>query len=197
MNLKDKIQVLDGFVQLVRVDGYDDEISRFAGISHNSDKGPSVSDLIDWGHTSPFEFAHITFKVEVPIFVDRHIVRHRTQTRMEKSLRYCKAKDIKVFNPFDDDELKSRFATLIQALEQLYKDAIDKGVKKEDARVVLPLGLYTTYYIQFDLRNFMNFLDLRMDKATQWETRELATAMATIFSEQFPLTAKKYFTKKE
>lgn len=193
--MKDKIEVLDGYVQLVRVDGYDDEISKFAGISHNSEKGPSLENLLHWGHTSPLEFCHLTFKVEVPIFTDRHIVRHRMQSRIEESLRYCKAENVKVFNPFNEDGLRDRFEALIKESNALYKEALEKGYEKEDARVVFPLGLYTTYYLQFNLRSFLNFLNLRLDKNAQWETRKYAEAMATIFSENFPKLAKAYFNK--
>lgn len=195
-----QVGVSDGVsrVSLVNVTSSDKEISEIAGISCSSSKGPGVAKLIKWGHMSPFEFGAITYKLHVPVFVDRHIVRHRTQKRMEASLRYCEAKDIEFFDPFKDTEhqdLSDKFQSLIKESKAIYEEALSRGIKKEDARVVFPISHYTDYYIMFDLRNLMNFFELRLSHNAQWETRQTADAMFAIFEQQFPLTARAFINK--
>jgi thymidylate synthase (FAD) len=185
------MQVLDkGYVQLVSVEGNEEYISRIAGISHDSAKGPSIEKLLDWGHFSPFEFASMTFKIKCPIFVARQLFRHRTGHYMEKSLRYCQAKqDAYIIN--DESKMKQLY---IQAWEA-YEEMIAKGYPKEQARAVLPVGIYTEYYFKMDMRNLISLLILRCAKDAQKETQQFAGAMLVIVGLYFP-TIRKYIEEK-
>lgn len=58
--------------------------------------------------------------------------------------------------------------------------------------MILPQNLYTEIYTQFDLHNLMHFFTLRRDPHAQWEIREYANAMYSIFEELFPWTASAY-----
>ena len=51
---------------------------------------------------------------------------------------------------------------------------IAKGVKREDARFLLPEATKTSLVMTVNMRSLQNFLGLRLDKAAQWEIRELA-----------------------
>ena len=48
---------------------------------------------------------------------------------------------------------------------------------KEQARSILPLGIYTKFYWTVNGSSLMNFLKLRLDKAAQKEIREYAEAI--------------------
>lgn len=179
-----------GYVAYVSHSGSEEHISKVAGISHLSEKGPSIENLISWGHLSPFEFATITFKVKCPIFVARQMMRHRTGKFMEKSLRYCEAKP-EFYNPFPEGMYNEDFARSCQSSFEMYELFTNTGVaEKEVARGVLPVSMYTEFFVQFDVRNLMHFFNMRVDKEAQAETQWYAGAMLEIFSQYFPTIGK-------
>ncbi|MGE4526129.1 MAG: FAD-dependent thymidylate synthase [Sphaerochaeta sp.] len=159
------------------------EICKIAGLSHGSRKGPTIGNLLAWGHLSPFEFASITYKIQCPIFVARQLMRHRTGHYLEKSLRYCEAEPV-VHHVLDEEAEK----LCLQAFET-YHSLLDKGFDREDARSVLPVGTYTEFYAQYDLKNLINLLRQRLASNAQAETRKVAQQMALILSEHFPTVA--------
>ena len=72
--------------------------------------------------------------------------------------------------------------------ESLYQEALTNGVPKELARIHLPVGRYSRMRVQANLRNWLAFLTLRMDKAAQWEIRQYAEAVHGFLSAAFPRT---------
>lgn len=179
-----------GYVEHIDHAGSESHISRMAGISHMSDKGASVEKLMRWGHMSPFEFASMTYKIKCPIFVARQMMRHRTGKYMEKSLRYCDATP-EVYNPFPEGMYHDDFARSCQSSFEMYDLFVKTGVvDREQARGVLPVGMYTEFFVQFDVRNLLHFFDMRIDKDAQVETQWYAGAMMEIFEKYFPTIAK-------
>ena len=69
-----------------------------------------------------------------------------------------------------------------------YEDLIDQGVANEQARMVLPLSTYTSYYFTVNARSLMNFLGLRSGSDAQWEIQEFARAGIEIFKKAMPMT---------
>ena len=65
-----------------------------------------------------------------------------------------------------------------------YRRLIAKGVKKEDARFLLPEATKTSLVMTINARSLMNFLSLRLDKSAQWEIRELANAMVQALKDE-------------
>ena len=81
------------------------------------------------------------------------------------------------------------------ALEQSYRSAfatyqglVDKGIAREVARVVLPVGIYTEFFWTVNARALMNFLSLRNAETAQREIRMFAAAVEELFSTQMPVT---------
>ncbi len=76
-----------------------------------------------------------------------------------------------------------------------YEMLIARGMPKEQARSILPLGTYTKFYWTVNGRSLMNFLRLRLDEGAQAEIREyakvildMAKAVAPVsFTEFVPL----------
>jgi thymidylate synthase (FAD) len=60
---------------------------------------------------------------------------------------------------------------------QDYLDAIQEGIKPEDARYLLPEATKTNLVATINVRELFHIFDMRMDKAAQWEIRNLVTAM--------------------
>lgn len=82
-----------------------------------------------------------------------------------------------------------------EALQESYKQAFDtyqdlsgRGVAKEVARAVLPVGIYTQFYWTINARSLMNFLSLRNAEAAQYEIRVYAQAIERFFQAKMPIT---------
>lgn len=71
-----------------------------------------------------------------------------------------------------------------------YRGLLAFGVAKEMARMVLPTSLYTAFYMTVNARSLMNFLSLRNADNAQWEIRQYAIALETLFEEKMPMTYK-------
>lgn len=86
---------------------------------------------------------------------------------------------------------------VIDAAQDAYKWALDMGIARECARVVLPEGLTPTrLYMQGSMRSWITYCMARTDKTTQKEHRIIAEEMAVIFKEAMPLTWEAAFPEK-
>ena len=83
-------------VELIDAMGDDNTICQAARVSTGNDVKDykESAGLINYlwreGHTSPFEHVTATFRVEVPLFIARQMMRHRTFSYNEISGRYSK-----------------------------------------------------------------------------------------------------------
>lgn len=208
------IRVLDrGFVRLVDVMGDDRRIVQAARVSYGEGTRTVREDaaLIDYlmrhRHTSPFEMVEFTFHVKAPIFVTRQWFRHRTASVNEISARYSVLKD-EFYEPSPEDlrsqselnkqvgegELPAGEATRAAAIlaegereaYARYQELLKLGVAREQARSVLPVGIYTEFYWKQDLHNLLHFLKLRLDYHAQAEIRAYARAVAEFVRTRVP-----------
>lgn len=163
--------------------------------------------LMRHSHTTPFEMIEFKFHCKMPIFVARQWIRHRTANVNEISGRYSVMKDefykpdaagIRAQSktnkqggdtPIDIETAKDYLAYLdeicIKAY-QTYEKYINEGVSREQARMILPLNLYTEWYWKIDLHNLFHFLSLRCDAHAQYEIRVFADAMLELISPLVP-----------
>ena len=74
--------------------------------------------------------------------------------------------------------------------QRLYRDLIESGVAREQARMVLPLCTKTQIYMTGTLRSWIHFFKLRDDGHAQKEIQVLAQKGKEIFIEQFPIISK-------
>ena len=162
-------------------------------------------------HFTPFEMAGMSIEIQAPIFVVREWHRHRTQSYNELSARYTELPDLYYLpsverlmagkqakkNKQSSEEGFSLaavglFRTAIErhvALSRrLYEDLLGDGMSRELARIVIPLNQYTRFRASANLRNWLQFLQLRLDSAAQWEIRQYAQAVAGLIQAQFPRT---------
>lgn len=161
-------------------------------------------------HSSPFEHGKITFVVEIPIFLLRQWVRHRTWSYVslnEVSRRYT-SENIRFYIP---DSLKVQGETNRQGSAgemnektsgiltrqmrrhaeislSLYERILSNGGSREEARMVLPQNLYTRIYGTVDLWNLAHLYHLRADKHAQWQLREYASSLSVLAGQLFPDT---------
>lgn len=196
--------VTESTVDLVDYMGVDKSIVDAARVSYG--KNSVVFDeerdrkliryLLVNNHTSPFEHVTFTFYVKTPIAIARQIMRHRTWSFNEISMRYTEAKD-EFFMPkewrgqsTDNKQMSAgplahdtqHFIDAIYepAIEYCYEayDALVKGgVSRELARMVLPVSLMTEFYGTVNLHNLMHFLELRLHPHAQPEVQDVARQM--------------------
>lgn len=84
-------------------------------------------------------------------------------------------------------EAGAKYVDSIHFCFNRYKELLDMGVCKEQARMVLPVGLYSECYWTVSLQALMHFLSLREDSHAQLEIQQYAMAIRTLSTPHFPI----------
>lgn len=171
--------------------------------------------LIEHEHGTPLESAVFKFEVKCPIYVFRQWVRHRWGSFNEISGRYTEniADEYYVPAKFREQDTKNRqgsidtdigdnfvnnlgelkvreyYEAVLSNQQDNYATLIKAGVAKELARGVLGTAFYTQVVWTVNARSLMNFLILRCEAHAQWEIRQYADALLSMFKEKMPWTA--------
>ena len=147
-----------------------------------------VEKRVELGHGSVLEHAYFTWKIEgISRSCLAQLVRHRHASYTVRSQRYCDESGFDVVMPKsikNNPTLSYRWETLLGETARLYQDMRDVGIRKEDARYILPIATETELYMSCNLRELLHIADLRMDRSTQWEIRELVTKMVESVDER-------------
>ncbi|MDB4341505.1 FAD-dependent thymidylate synthase [bacterium] len=165
--------------------------------------------LIKHQHWSPLEMVNAVLEINTTRDIAHQIVRHRSFAFQEFSQRYadpkemgemfvlreCRLQDSKNRQnsiETDDRELAVNWQIkqqmVINASREAYEWAIDNGIAKEQARVVLPEGnTKTRLYMNGTLRSWVHYIELRGANGTQKEHMDIAHSCAKVIAEIFPL----------
>lgn len=156
--------------------------------------------LAKHNHWTPFSHVMITMRETVPIFVARQRFKHMVGfTYNEESRRYVsddptffvpdvwrKAAENKKQGSSDEIIIRledehgyentpqDEYAMLIDMCSIVYEMMIKNGVAPEQARMVLPQSMYTSYYTTGSLAAWARAYKLRSDLHAQKEIRDLA-----------------------
>jgi len=211
--------VLDhGFVKLIDTLGNDLSIVNAARISFNKRKDEfdeKDAQLLRFlainDHTAPFRHCQLTFHVKAPIFVLRQWMRYKIASDFnEISGRYVDLGDVEYYTPevfrkqakinkqgsegqVDENnlvEIKELYEDAMYGNLELYRRLLDKGVCKEQARAVLPLGIYSEVYWTASLQSVCHFIKQRTDSHAQWEIQQYAEVVKTLMLQHFPIGGK-------
>jgi len=169
-----------------------EQIGEYAGICYNSslEKGACVKRAIsckDRGHLATLRFAHATFHVSgISRTCSHQFVRSKHLEFLQRSQRYCNESETSFVVPTKDPDLSSIITTSYQASLDTYNKLIEAGVKKEDARFVLPNGGTTELVVVGNFQAWLDFIKLRADKHAQWEIRDVAKEINNILSGHAP-----------
>ena len=173
--------------------------------------------LIKHRHTSTLEHCVLTFRFKVPLYIRSQHHRHRTWSYNEISRRYTDI-NMEFYEPqsFRTQHKSNRQASNVEDLInpevgnnyphktsdsvkehnkvslKLYNQMIEAGVCREQARGVLPQGMYTEYYGTVNLNNLLKFIELRSHAGAQWEIQRVAEACLEIAKEIYPVTVQAY-----
>lgn len=168
------------------------------------------------GHWSPFAHPQVSFRVKAPLFVARQLAKHQVGAAWnEVSRRYVTYKP-EFYEPrewrlaapnkkqgsstetINLDKITYETDPLITYQERIwdiqdwaldmYNDMIKAGVCPEQARMILPQNMYTTWIWTGSLLFFARVCTLRLKSDTQAETRQVAQMIDVKMSELFPVS---------
>ena len=181
----------------------------------NTETSPRlIKYLIKHKHWSPFEMASMQVEINTTRAIAAQILRHRSFSFQEFSQRYSSVDQLGAFGvphlrsqdlknkQASHDDLDPEFTELMERkIQTLYNSSIDlyeymlsKGVAKECARSVLPLGTPSRLYMSGSIRSWIHYIQIRAGVETQLEHRLIAQAVKDIFEEQLPNVYEAAFT---
>lgn len=179
-----------------------------ARVSNPTNQASTNTKLLDYclknGHVSIFEMANMVFEIETSRAIAAQILRHRSFSFQEFSQRYAEAQSIEVYDArsqdpknrqnSNDDMTEEEKAWFTHAQKQhnenciaLYKQALARGVAKEQARFLLPLSTTTKLYMNGSIRSWIHYLQLRCGNGTQLEHQQIALAIRDLFVKELPI----------
>ena len=192
----------------------------FDGFSEEfTDKDRKLSRfLIKHKHHSPFRHQHAMFIIKAPEFVMRQWYKHvvgieTTSSHVTKDhawneisgryVPYDEFYEPKEFRKQSEDNKQASdglvddqvTATMkwreaqIKTIET-YKELLDMGMAREQARSILPLTVYTKVWWTASFQSMMNFIELRDEATSQVEIQEYARALKKIVLTLFPESSK-------
>lgn len=148
-------------------------------------------------HWSPFSHPKVQFRLQIPIYVERQIIKTVVGVDYNSvSGRYVDFSD--TYTPIDTwrkqstsskqgsgedlDETNNIIATIIQDdvvdnAKIAYQKLLDLGVSKEQARTILPLNLNTTMIWTGSLYALIRLCKQRLKSDAQKETRDVVQEM--------------------
>ena len=159
-------------------------------------------------HWSPFEMVHVLMEINTTRDIARQILRHRSFSFQEFSQRYADpTKDLAVYmrearlqdtknrqNSIETDDVQlqawwdAQQKFLVGHADRIYKEALKKGIAKEQARAVLPEGMMESRrYVNGTIRSWIHFIELRSGNGTQLEHQQIAIECAKVIAKIFPL----------
>ncbi len=184
------------------------------GNQYNNETSKKLIDsLIKYQHWSPLEMADAVLEIDTARDIGRQIIRHKSFTPQEFSQRYedvtkdfdgrgmkfvlrkARRQDTKNRQNSIDDipedvqlQWIAKQTQIIHEVEMAYKWAIDHGIAKECARVILPEGnTGTRLYFKGSLRSWIHYVALRSGNGTQLEHMLIARICAEAISKIFPM----------
>ena len=165
-------------------------------------------------HWSVFEMASAVIEINTTRDIGRQILRHRSFSFQEFSGRYasydaldaaplreCRLQDTKNRqNSLECDDYEvDHWWREAQRITELscrlaYKNALSKGIAKEQARALLPEGLTPSrMYMSGTLRSWVTYLQTRLDPSTQKEHRQIAQQVLEILRPVATVTMEAFF----
>jgi len=210
-----KIDVLDkGFVELVDHMGSDLTVVNAARVSFNkeatefTDRDEKLLQyLAKHNHWTPFAHPQITLRIKAPISIRTQFFKHKQGfVENEISRRYVTFEP-EAYTPQwrtkptngakqgsedfmetgdDRNTCNSSYNDAVVGCIDTYNMLLRKGVAPEQARFILPQGVYTEWWWTGSLAAYGRFYGQRSDSHAQWEIREYAAAVGKILSDLFP-----------
>jgi thymidylate synthase (FAD) len=165
--------------------------------------------LASHNHWTPFAHPQITLRIKAPVSIRTQLFKHKVGfTENEVSRRYVNTSP-EFYSPLwrnsPTDGAKQGSSGFVESTErlefynqessnlyryafELYDKLIEDGIAPEQARFMLPQGMYTEWYWTGSLAAFARVCKQRTDKSAQWEVQEYAKGISQIISPLFPVS---------
>lgn len=176
-------------------------IEKMARISHRSEEAQTleswerfikavVLEHSDWSVVE-HESATVIFRVDRG--VTHELVRHRLFSFTQESTRFVNGRKsypdglefIRPLNLPKNSWLD--WERSCGATEGLYLDLLDRGVRPQEARSILPNSLAATIAVTGNLRNWRHFLLMRTSKETHPDFKRVTVPLLMVFQTRVPL----------
>jgi thymidylate synthase (FAD) len=185
-------------------------IAYCARVSSPNQENPNYKKLLEFcireSHWSIFEQVDMGVEITTTRAIAPQILRHgKGFCFQEFSQRYSRSTTYESYEAREQDLKNRQNSTdtlsaytklwFKQAQEAnwtdsyaLYEEALERGIAKECARVLLPLNTVTRLYMKGSVRSWIHYFAVRCADATQKEHRDIAIDIRdNIFAERFPL----------
>jgi thymidylate synthase (FAD) len=171
---------------------YASRVSTNTPMGDNSDS--FIKRIIKKGHLSIGRHCIISFEVTCSRSCLQQFVRSKFLEFTVESQRYVDYSDKAFVMPdlsYMKDEYKRNVAIRGMSFHyrlsmKLYEELLVSGVKKEDARAILPENMETRFIVTSNLQGWADFIELRTDKHAQKEIREIAEEIRKILIQEAP-----------
>jgi thymidylate synthase (FAD) len=158
-------------------------------------------------HWSPFAHPQITLRETVPIFVARQRFKHVVgfcynevsrryvddepefytpdvwRSRPEGSVKQGSGDDM---TKHQSEYWRDSYRKMCNTCAFMYKDMVERGVAPEQARMVLPQSMYTSYYVTGSLAAWARAYKQRIESGAQVEIQKLAKQWGEVIAPLFP-----------
>lgn len=186
-------------------------IAYCARVSSPNQENPEYEKLLAYciknSHWSVFEQATLNLEITTSRAIAQQILRHRSFHFQEFSQRYAEIQDYELYEARRQDVKNRQNSIDDMSLEDkkwfedaqrvtwgcqygMYKEALVRGIAKEQARFLLPLNTETKMYMHGTIRDWIHYINVRCYNATQKEHREIAEACKKILIEHYPTVGK-------
>lgn len=186
-------------------------IAYCARVSSPNPENPDFAGLLSYcikhGHWSVFEMGSMCVEITTSRAIAQQILRHRSFHFQEFSMRYAKVSEFETYearrqdtknrqNSIDDmsQEDKEWFEDAQETVQNFayitYREALERGIAKEQARFLLPLSTVTKLYMHGTVRDWIHYLNLRTANGTQKEHADIAKEIQKIFLDNLPIIGK-------
>lgn len=194
--------------ELIFVDGMEYLLTNYRALIYDVENIGLSSDILkDFNTPEECEIIKQHFKVflyKIDLPTRSQMVRHRVSWQ-ELSRRYVSGSRVP-FEFYISEKMKglesehedyymdgmSDFETdftnthstekLIEMCIEHYYQALEKGVKPQEARRIIPQAAYTQIWGAFMPKQLDNYFKLRLDESSQWEIRQTAIAMQELIN---------------
>ena len=157
-------------------------------------------------HWTPFAHPQITLRIKAPVSIRTQMFKHKQGfVENEISRRYVsyvpefytpnwRGKPTTGAKQGSEDFIQlsktdeKKYFDAVRHCVDSYNRLLEIGVAPEQARFVLPQGMYTEWYWTGSLAAYARFYSQRIDEHAQWEVRQYAEAVGKIIKPLFPFS---------
>lgn len=133
---------------------------------------------------------------DAPEFFVPDVWRSRPDASVKQGSGKAKIETVKIGYPPEDDKpadihtvsLTALYKSVVNSAKHLYTAMVHNGVAPEQARMVLPQSMYTSYYVTASLAAWARAYKQRVDPHAQQEIRELYQEIGNIINPLFSVS---------